>query len=316
MKKLKSISTITLISGLALVLSGCVQRDKHGNPYGPIYDYLAIPTQHFMNYLSHLLGGSYGLAIILVTFVVRLILLPLMLNQSRKATIQQEKMAFIQPQLKVLQARNQAAKTPEERAAISQEMMALYKDNNVSMTGGIGCLPIIIQFPVFAALYAAIQYSPELHQGLFLGINLAKPSILLAAISFLVYLLQGWLGTLGVAPEQRKMMRSMMIVSPLMILFFTFSSPGGLGLYFAVGGVFACIQTLAINLYRPKIKARIQEEMKKNPPKIVEPNGPVDLKNITETATEVTGEPETKPVSKPQNNKPRRNAGKQNHHRD
>ncbi|MCZ3394211.1 YidC/Oxa1 family membrane protein insertase, partial [Enterococcus faecium] len=120
---------------------------------------------------------------------------------------------------------------------------ALYKDNNVSMTGGIGCLPIIIQFPVFAALYAAIQYSPELHQGLFLGINLAKPSILLAAISFLVYLLQGWLGTLGVAPEQRKMMRSMMIVSPLMILFFTFSSPGGLGLYFAVGGVFACIQT-------------------------------------------------------------------------
>ncbi|MBF7105797.1 membrane protein insertase YidC [Pediococcus pentosaceus] len=316
MKKLKSISTITLISGLALVLSGCVQRDKHGNPYGPIYDYLAIPAQHFMNYLSHLLGGSYGLAIILVTFVVRLILLPLMLNQSRKATIQQEKMAFIQPQLKVLQARNQAAKTPEERAAISQEMMALYKDNNVSMTGGIGCLPIIIQFPVFAALYAAIQYSPELHQGLFLGINLAKPSILLAAISFLVYLLQGWLGTLGVAPEQRKMMRSMMIVSPLMILFFTFSSPGGLGLYFAVGGVFACIQTLAINLYRPKIKARIQEEMKKNPPKIVEPTGPVDLKNVTEAATEVTSEPETKPVSKPQNNKPRRNAGKQNHHRD
>ena len=112
------------------------------------------------------------------------------------------------------------------------------------------------------------------------------------------------------------MMRSMMIVSPLMILFFTFSSPGGLGLYFAVGGVFACIQTLAINLYRPKIKARIQEEMKKNPPKIVEPTGPVDLKNVTEAATEVTSEPETKPVSKPQNNKPRRNAGKQNHHRD
>lgn len=321
MKKIKSISTIGLISGLALILSGCVQRDKNGNPYGFIYDYLAIPTQHFMNYLSHLMGGSYGLAIILVTFVVRLILLPLMLNQSRKATIQQEKMAFVQPQLKVLQARNQSAKTPEERAAVSQEMMALYKDNNISMTGGIGCLPILIQFPVFAALYAAIQYSPELHQGTFLGIDLSRSSILLAAISFLVYLLQGWLGTLGVPEEQRKTMRSMMIISPLMILFFTFSTPAGLGLYFAVGGVFACIQTVLINMYRPKIRAQIQAEMKKNPPKIIEPTGPVDLTDIAEKTstdqdTEIKPEIKPAPESKTTNKDSRRNAGKQRHHRE
>lgn len=319
MKKIKSISTIGLIAGLALVLSGCVQRDKNGNPYGFIYDYLAIPTQHFMNYLSHLMGGSYGLAIILVTFVVRLILLPLMLNQSRKATIQQEKMSYVQPQLKVLQARNQSAKSPEEKAAVSQEMMALYKDNNISMTGGIGCLPIAIQFPVFAALYAAIQYSPELHQGTFLGIDLSHSSILLAAISFLVYLLQGWLGTLGVPEEQRKTMRSMMIISPLMILFFTFSTPAGLGLYFAVGGVFACIQTVLINMYRPKIRAQVQEEMKKNPPKIIEPTGPVDLSNITnETAKTVETKPENQPkaprITPSNNNDHRRNAGKQRHH--
>jgi YidC/Oxa1 family membrane protein insertase len=318
MKKIKSISTISLIAGLALVLSGCVQRDSHGHPYGFIYNNLAIPTQHIMDSLSHLMGGSYGWAIILVTFIVRLILLPLMLSQSRKATIQQEKMAYVQPQLKVLQARNQAAKNPEEKAAISQEMMALYKDNNISMTGGIGCLPLVIQLPVFAALYAAIQYSPELQQGTFFGIDLAKSSLWLSAISFLVSLLQGWLGTLGVPEEQRKTMRSMMIVSPLMILFFTFSTPAGLGLYFAVGGFFACIQTLLINLYRPRIKAQIQAEMKKNPPKIVKPTGPVDLTTVdnsapTVEATPVT--PEPKPT-KPNNNQPRRNAGKQRHHRD
>lgn len=321
MKKIKRISTISLIAGLGLVLSGCVQRDSHGRPYGFIYDNLAVPMQHFMDYLSHLVGGSYGLAIILITFVVRLILLPLMVNQSRKATVQQEKMSYIQPQLKVLQERNQTAKTQEEKAAVSQEMMALYRDNNISMTGGIGCLPLLIQFPVFAALYAAIQYSPELHQGIFLGIDLSKSSLLLSIISFLVYLLQGWLGTLGVPEEQRKTMRSMMVISPLMILFFTFSTPAGLGLYFAVGGVFACIQTLLINFYRPRIRAQIHEEMKKNPPKIIKPAGPVDLDNAdasdavkpTETAPQ-TATTKTTTNSTKKNVNHQRNAGKQRHH--
>ena len=44
-------------------------------------------------------------------------------------------------------------------------MMSLYKDNGISMTGGMGCLPTLIQFPIFAALYAAIQYSPALASG-------------------------------------------------------------------------------------------------------------------------------------------------------
>ena len=311
MKKLKKTSILGVIALSAIFLSGCVQRDSHGNPYGFIYNYLAIPTQHLMDTLSKMLGGSYGLAIILVTIIVRLVLLPLMLKQSHNATVQQEKMAYIQPQLKKLQDRNQAAKTQEEKAAISQEIMALYRDNNISMTGGIGCLPLLVQFPVFAALYAAIQYSPELHHGLFLGIDLSKPSILLAGISFLVYLLQGWLGTIGIPKEQVKTMRSMMFVSPLMILFFTFSTNAGLGLYFAVGGVFACIQTVIINMTRPRIRAAIKEEMKKNPPKIVEPAGPVDLND--NTVEKSNQKPVTPKVDDNLNRK--RNAGKQNHHK-
>ncbi|KRN19022.1 hypothetical protein IV79_GL001684 [Pediococcus claussenii] len=329
LKKLKGISTITAISTIALLLGGCVQRTKSGKPYGLIYDNLAVPTQHLMDGIAHIFGGNYGWAIILVTFIVRLILLPLMINQSRKATVQQEKMSFVQPQMKALQERTKNAKTPEEKSAVNQEMMQLYRNNNISMTGGIGCLPILIQLPVFAALYAAIQYSPELQNGaahsIFMGINLAKPSIFLAILSFAMYFLQGWLGTFGIPKEQQTTMKSMMIVSPLMIFFFTLNAPGGLGLYFFVGGIFACIQTLIINLYRPRIRARVQEEMKKNPPKIVEPSGPVDLKEIAESESnpdnmviedsnndhdQVDGD-EQKNVSKKDT---RRNAGKQRHH--
>ena len=122
------------------------------------------------------------------------------------------------------------------------------------MTGGIGCLPLLIQMPIFAALYAAIQYSPELSKSYFYGINLGHSSIILTILSFAAYALQGCISMLSMPKEQRKQMQMMMFMSPVMITVMTFVSPAGLGLYFFVGGVFACIQTLIINAMRPKIK--------------------------------------------------------------
>ncbi|MCP6717804.1 YidC/Oxa1 family membrane protein insertase, partial [Klebsiella pneumoniae] len=75
----------------------------------------------------------------------------------KKSTMMQERMAMLQPQMRALQERQKQAKTPEEQAAASQAMMSFYKDNNVSLTGGIGCLPLLIQLPVFSALYFAIR---------------------------------------------------------------------------------------------------------------------------------------------------------------
>lgn len=306
MKKMKHLGTLAAIAGLALLLTGCVQRTKSGKPYGIIYDYLAVPTQHIMNWIAGLLGGSYGWAIIAVTFIIRMVLLPMMIEQSRKATVQQEKMAYVKPQMAAIQERQKNATTNEEKTAASQQMMSLYRDNGISMTGGMGCLPILIQFPIFAALYAAIQYSPELASGagsLFMGFSLGKPNLILAALSFIVYLLQGWLGTLGIPADQKKSMMSMMIVSPLMIFFISFRAPAGLGLYFFVGGIFACIQTFIIYLYRPRIRASVEAEMKKNPPKVVVPPEP------TTPAQPNT----TNSVAQEHADNRKRNAGKQHH---
>lgn len=306
MKKMKHLGTLTAIAGLALLLTGCVQRTKSGKPYGIIYDYLAVPTQHIMNWIAGLLGGSYGWAIIAVTFIIRMVLLPMMIEQSRKATVQQEKMAYVKPRMAAIQERQKNATTNEEKTAASQQMMSLYRDNGISMTGGMGCLPILIQFPIFAALYAAIQYSPELASGagsLFMGFSLGKPNLILAALSFIVYLLQGWLGTLGIPADQKKSMMSMMIVSPLMIFFISFRAPAGLGLYFFVGGIFACIQTFIIYLYRPRIRASVEAEMKKNPPKVVVPPEP------TTPAQPNT----TNSVAQEHADNRKRNAGKQHH---
>ena len=174
---------------------------------------------------------------------------------------------------------------------------------SISMTGGIGCLPLLIQMPIFAALYAAIQYSPELSRSYFYGINLGQRSFTLVALSFVVYALQGWLSTLGVPEAQRAQMRQMMIISPLMITFMTYISPAGLGLYFFVGGIFACIQTLIINYMRPRIRKEVLAELKKNPVK--------QPKKVVTEAKETTIE--SSPTSA--TSKKKRNAGKQNRHK-
>ncbi|ARW50612.1 membrane protein insertase YidC [Levilactobacillus brevis] len=298
MKISKKVTVTTALAAMALFLSGCVQT-KNGKPYGFVYDYLAVPGQHVMDWLAHIFGGSYGWAIIILTVIVRMVLLPIMVRQMRSATVQQEKISMIRPQMTALQKQQKAAKTPEEQQAASQAMMALYRNNGISMTGGIGCLPLLIQMPIFAALYAAIRYSPELSNTVFLGIPLGKSSWILALLSFLSYLLQGYLSMLGMPEDQKKQMRMTLLLSPVMILFFTMSSPAGLGLYFFVGGLFACLQTLIINFYRPRIRREIKEKMKDQPAPVV---APVVKPTVTTP----------KPVSQKNRN---RNAGKQQRHR-
>lgn len=303
--KNKKFSLIIAMTTLLIFLSGCV-RTKNGKPYGMIYDYLAKPTQHLMEWLANIFNGSYGWAIIAIVFIVRMILLPIMISQMRKSTIQQEKMGMVGPQMRDIQKRQKKAKTPEERAAISQEMMALYRENGISMTGGIGCLPLLIQLPVFAALYAAIRYSPDLSSAAFMGIKLGDPSILLAILSFVAYLAQGWLSLIGMPESQKKQMRVAMLMSPIMILFVTMSSSAGLGLYFFIGGLFAIIQTLIINLYRPRIRRDIETEMKKNPPKVVTPIQPEKPAQPKKTISNQNTSTQNN-QSRPRN----RNAGKQ-----
>lgn len=92
------------------------------------------------------LVSNYGLAIILFTVIIKLILLPLNIK-SQKSMKKQQK---IQPVLAELQQ-----KYANDQEKLQKEMMKLYKENNVSMTGG--CLPMLIQFPILIGLYRVIQ---------------------------------------------------------------------------------------------------------------------------------------------------------------
>lgn len=311
--KHKKITVATLLTTMLLLLSGCVRTTKSGHPYGFVYTYMAKPMQHLMEWLASHLGNNYGWAIIVIVVIVRTILLPVMFSQMKKSTIMQEKMAQVQPLLKELTAKQKAAKTPEEQAAVSQQMMAVYRENNISMTGGIGCLPLLIQLPIFAALYAAIRYSPDLYHATFFGIALGKPSIIFAVLSFIAYAVQSYLGLVGVPEAQRKQMKMAIWMSPFMTFFISLTSSAGLGLYFFIGGLFAILQTLMVNAYRPRIKRQIAAEAKKHPIKMPEAPATSQSSNQANTSSAINQLKNPTSAKKMAEHNRQRNAGKQHH---
>jgi YidC/Oxa1 family membrane protein insertase len=110
--------------------------------------------------------GNWGLAIILLTFTIRLAMLPLTIRQFRSMAAMQ----FVQPKVKQLQNRYKGKTGREDRAKMQAELMELYKEHNVNPFGS--CLPLLIQAPVFIALNAVLRYHihPVGDQA-FLGIN-------------------------------------------------------------------------------------------------------------------------------------------------
>lgn len=112
------------------------------------------------------------------------------------------------------------------------------------------------------------------------------------------------------AEEQKKQMRTMMLMSPIMIGGICLTSSAGLGVYFFIGGLFAILQTLLINAYRPRLRKQIKLEMANKPKKPAKPI--VEAKPVAEKPTATI---EALKQTKPSENQQPRNAGKQQHHK-
>ncbi|WP_125569011.1 membrane protein insertase YidC [Companilactobacillus insicii] len=277
-KFVKYISVLSLVVVLSLAITGCAQRtgaNLHaptGGPYGVIYKWIGTPFQNLILSTAKAIGGknAYAWGIIIISFVVRLVLLPLSLNQQYKSTAQQEKMRAVQPQLKLIQEKQKEAKDPATQQKISSLMMEVYKKNDLSLTGGLGCLPLLLQMPVLIGIYQAVQYSKEIGAATFLSIPLGKSSMVITIIATLFYVVQGYMSLQIVPQEQRKQMQTMLLMSPMMTFFISMISSAALALYFLVGGIIIVIQQLITNyIIMPKIKREADERLKHNPVTVV-----------------------------------------------
>ncbi|MCL5959635.1 MAG: YidC/Oxa1 family membrane protein insertase [Chloroflexi bacterium] len=195
----------------------------------PLADALALLTGYI---------GNYGLAIILFTIAVKLVMLPLTIQQLRSS----KAMMVIQPKLRELQK-----KYGKDREKLMQEQMALYKEHKVNPAAG--CLPLLIQMPVWFGLYQALMLLNS-REGFAVGGFLWIPSLAhQEGAPYILAILTAatqWVVQRMMAPKtddpQQKTMNQMTQFMPLMFLVFAFQVPAGLVLYWVTSNLFTFVQ--------------------------------------------------------------------------
>ncbi|MBP1971053.1 YidC/Oxa1 family membrane protein insertase [Virgibacillus natechei] len=244
----KYILLLTLI-GLLAILSGCTEINEPitSESTGIWNSYFVYPLSWFITYMADLFNASYGygLAIVVVTILARLLLLPLNVKQLKSSKAMQE----IQPQLKEIQQKY-SSKDQKTQQKLQEETMALFQKNGVNPLAG--CLPIFVQMPILIAMYHAIMRTGEIQSQSFLWFELGSPDMILPLIAGVATFYQQKLMMAGNPASQNPQMMVMLYVMPIMITVFAFFFPAALALYWVVGNVFMVIQTLAIN--KPMMK--------------------------------------------------------------
>ena len=218
--------------------------------WGPL-DYLARLLLWVLVQLKGLCG-SYGWSIIIMTIMVRLLFWP----ATAKANASMKKMSKVQPQIQDLRA-----KYKDNPQMLNTKMMELYRKEGVNPMGG--CLPILLQIPVFFALYATLDGAVELRQVPFWwAADLAAPDTVAHIFSLpinplvlamtLLMVVQQRLTPTAMDPMQQKMM----MIMPIVMLFFLYNLPSGLTLYWTVSQIFSILQMLLQKHYNTAAPAQ------------------------------------------------------------
>lgn len=207
------------------------------------FSFVALPMLWLMRQF-HRFTGNYGIDIILLTVLVKIALSPL----TKKSFEQMRGMQKLQPEMNLV--RERFKDTPE---LMQKEMMDLYKRHGVNPLGG--CLPMLVQIPVFIGLYSALQNAVELRHAPFFGwiVDLSAPDRLGAiAIPFVepagipvltlimgaTMFVQQWMTPSAGDPQQQRIM----MIMPVMFTFMFISFPAGLVLYWTINNVLTIAQ--------------------------------------------------------------------------
>jgi len=199
-------------------LEGAGRHLRRSVDYG-ILSFLAIPLFEVLQFF-HSLVGNYGLAIILVTLVIKVVFFPLF-SMSYRAMA---KMRKVQPELQKL--REQYG---DDRQKLNEEMMRLYREEKVNPLGG--CLPILVQIPVFISLYWVLLESVELRHEPFMlwitDLTSQDPFYVLPILMGASMVVQQLLNPSPLDPIQKKVMLAL----PVVFTVFFIQFPAGLVLY-------------------------------------------------------------------------------------
>jgi YidC/Oxa1 family membrane protein insertase len=211
--------------------------------YGTYLGIIAKPLFLALRWIHEHIVSNWGWAILVLTLVINLAMLPTRIQMMRSAL----KMQRIQPEMNAIKEKFKKYKaTDPRRADMNKEMFDLQKREGVNMFGG--CLPMLVQWPLLYGFYRMLLNTIELRQAPWLWLhNLAAPDPLhILPIFFIVtmFLVQYLTPSPGMDPAQQKMMAFTM---PVFFGFMTWNLSSGLALYWAFGNVINVIQQTVMN---------------------------------------------------------------------
>jgi YidC/Oxa1 family membrane protein insertase len=257
-------------------------------PHSGIFDPIAKPLAAVLAFFYSLIP-NYGIAIVLLTIAMMIVLTPLTIKQTRSMLVMQK----LQPEMKKLQEQHK-----NDRAALNEAVMALYKEHNASPLGG--CLPMLLPFPLFIALLRVLEGLSHTVKGVSqpkyltahtqmakdivaahgqldaFGMNLAKSARNVGggfghALPYFVLLLlmvgtqfyqQYQLTSRNPAAKSQPGQAAMMKFIPIFFGLISLNFPAGVVLYWTVSNIIRIGQQWALYKYDPKVKALVAKDIK------------------------------------------------------
>jgi YidC/Oxa1 family membrane protein insertase len=223
-------------------LSGCteVQEPITRESEGLWNEYVVYPISQTIIYLAQLFGNNFGIAIIIVTVMIRVLIFPLMVKQIRNT----KAMGALQPEIEKLKEQY-PDKDAHSQQQLQEKMMELFSHYNVNPLSG--CLPILIQMPILVAFFHAITRTKEISENNFLWMNLGSPDpyYFLPIIAGITTYMGQKLIMAG-AENDNPQMAMMLWVMPVMIVIFALNFPAALSLYWSIGNIFMIAQSFFV----------------------------------------------------------------------
>lgn len=185
---------------------------------------------------------NYGFAIIVLTILIKIVLYPL----QHKWIVSMKKMQKIQPKMEAVKARYKKARTdPDQRQKMNTEMMKLYQTEGINPAGG--CLPMLVQFPIFVGFYNLLAHSIELRGAPFVfwihDLSAKDPSYVLPLLMTVAMFVQQWITPSTADPAQKK---AFMVV-PIVFGWIFKEFAAGLVIYWLVQNVLTIVQQVIMN---------------------------------------------------------------------
>lgn len=217
-----------------------------------MWGFLARPLLYGLQWFHANVVANYGWSIVLMTVVLKILLLPLTLS----AFSSMQKMQRLNPKIQAIREKarpklrdSKGRPNPEAQRQMNEEIMALYKTEGVNPAGG--CLPMLLQIPVFFAFYNLLSTAVELWHAPWIGwvrdLTAPDPYYVLPILMGVTQVLQQKLTPTSADPFQRRLMQAF----PIVFTVFSLGFASGLVLYWLVNNVLTIVQQLIYNAWKP-----------------------------------------------------------------